>query len=442
MWGARWHRRAALALALLAGAGAALEQCSCDCCEVEVQRDELESRFECALAEPGTTSTSPFRAQRAQCGSLCQQNGRDNILTASEVPEVDSQRFCYFECEPRPLSSRSPQSGDMCRPLAKKDRRAVRDKSGNAVPPNEAPELAAHFLARRSAAATAGAAAGQAAAAAWARKRRAAAAAVARRHARAGGAVEPWSTVGESAQEESARVADMALEAERHEKSVAESAKEVKGLAAKAIAAVPVASAAVEAAKLASLQAFQAEEGVRNMRDDVLKAARSEAAEVVQDTLKEMKAEARAEAKTEAIKKAKALKAKMLEEAPAAGAAAALPYVEAMKRAGAAAAAWQKSADGLTAKSASVQAEASALFGQANQFNAVGDAASAQKVMQQANMMMNMAVGLNSKANSFYGTAKGITDSLPLYGPEAAAASYHAEVMLNPDLPPPSPPIV
>ncbi len=82
------------------------------------------------------------------------------------------------------------------------------------------------------------------------------------------------------------------------------------------------------------------------------------------------------------------------------------------------------------------------LLGEANSYQSLGDAAAAQKKMQQAHGLMHTAIGLSSAADGMYGTAGGIMGGLGGYANQAVAAGYHAEYMLNPDMPPPPQPIV
>jgi len=447
---------------LLAAAGRATGACSCDCCEVEQQRGEGEgeSRFECAMSDKGTQYSSPFRAQVSRCGNLCQQSAQDNVLTATEVQDIDTQRFCYFECEPRPVAKdRGPTKGDFCRPLSRGERKSVKDASGNAVPPNESPQLVTHFLASKSKAVVGNAGA------VWAMRIKAARRALAAQRSSAAGSAGAqaaaselggapagapaaagtapmWASIDAEAQDQSAKVAEWAEATAKSAKNTEFDAISVEKIANKAEASVPAAIAKAELAKEASLKAYQDEEGVRKVRDTVLDLARDTAFEVIPEVLGEMKEQDRAEAKTEALSKAKILKGKMLDEAPKAAAAAAKPYEDAMKRAAATAAAWSTRGDGLSGQSSSMQMQSQLSLQQANSFASVGNQAEAQKMMQQAQLQMNMAMGLNAQATKFYATAKSIMDTLGGYMGEAAAAAYHAQVMLDPDAPPPSPPIV
>merc|ERR1719191_1959191 len=113
-----------------------------------------------------------------------------------------------------------------------------------------------------------------------------------------------------------------------------------------------------------------------------------------------------------------------------------------MKRAAATAKEYAGRGDKVTAKSVEVQMEAQMLLGQSNTWITLGDNAKAEKLLQQSHMLMNEAVGLAGTANAFYGEAQAIMKTMPLYQGQAAAASYNAEVTLNPDAPPPPPPLV
>eukprot|EP00397_Hematodinium_sp_SG-2012_P046135 GEMP01052025.1.p1 GENE.GEMP01052025.1~~GEMP01052025.1.p1 ORF type:complete len:203 (+),score=69.27 GEMP01052025.1:557-1165(+) len=192
----------------------------------------------------------------------------------------------------------------------------------------------------------------------------------------------------------------------------------------------------------AAKQAYKAERLTEELRDEVREAAHRAAEDVMRETIEAVKNEERARAKKKAEAEAEKLKTKMLEEAPKAAAEAMKPYNDALGRAAATAGEYSKRGDGLSGQSVSLQFEAQMLIGQANQWQSVGETAKAQKLMQQAHQLMDMALGLSGQANSMYNTGKKIMGTLGGYANEAAQAAYHAEVMMNPDAPPPPPPLV
>lgn len=135
---------------------AQLASCSCDCCEVGRRREEEQAEqaakrsgidndhFECAyLPTPGYKTNAP------RCENLCIRDAGDSLLTASEDSEMDTQRYCFFECEPAPPMHQMPTPGDTCRPLSKTEKKEVRDGSGNAKDPMET-GATMHFLASHS----------------------------------------------------------------------------------------------------------------------------------------------------------------------------------------------------------------------------------------------------------------------------------------------------
>ena len=79
---------------------------------------------------------------------------------------------------------------------------------------------------------------------------------------------------------------------------------------------------------------------------------------------------------------------------------------------------------------------------EANQFSALGETAKGQAALQQGHLAAKGAADLAAAADGNYGKAKSIMGSLGGYAQEAAAAAYHAEFLLNPDMPPPPTPIV
>mmetsp|Transcript_53823 Transcript_53823/g.125818 ORF Transcript_53823/g.125818 Transcript_53823/m.125818 type:complete len:308 (-) Transcript_53823:77-1000(-) len=123
--------------------GQPLDTCSCDCCDAEPRREEQQGTaggmmlLECAYTAGGQTG---------QCGEMCTRLRNDVLLQAAEAAEIDMQRFCFFECAPHAPAPRRPQAGDPCRQLSHIEARAVRDLSGNAVPPMESQSLKHLFL--------------------------------------------------------------------------------------------------------------------------------------------------------------------------------------------------------------------------------------------------------------------------------------------------------
>jgi len=156
----------------------------------------------------------------------------------------------------------------------------------------------------------------------------------------------------------------------------------------------------------------------------------------------ELKARTWTVEKAKALKKAAALKTKMLKEAPEAGKKAAAPYIDAMGRAAAVANEYTKRGDGLIGQSVVLQGEAGLKMGEANSYSNLGDMVKSQATLQMAHQTMDLAKSLAGAADGNYGKAKSIMSTLGGYASEAAAAQYHAEYMLNPDLPPPPAPLV
>merc|ERR1719183_2020479 len=70
-----------------------LAACSCDCCEVQSRREDTK-QFQCAYSQMAL-----FQSSASRCDSLCRQEARDDVLTTAQAPEMDTERFCFFECE-------------------------------------------------------------------------------------------------------------------------------------------------------------------------------------------------------------------------------------------------------------------------------------------------------------------------------------------------------
>ncbi|CAK0846880.1 unnamed protein product [Prorocentrum cordatum] len=263
--------------------GAARGACHCGCCEVEVRRgqDSLEGsgRLECTYAEPGLRYASPFRAPAAACESLCLRPAADQVLTAVEAPDMDTQRFCFFECKPsrnitegagkeapRRGAQRPDWRGAACEPLGLLEAQEVRDPSGNALPPMEQAHLVASFLpggARGSASAAGGPASRQ-----------------------------PGPTA-ERPEGERFGLAGRATEAAAE---AAQAARRTEELSSREDAALSAGRAAVEDARRAAQRALRAESQARALRDRVRQEVRQEAFGMVPQVLRSVRREALAEA--------------------------------------------------------------------------------------------------------------------------------------------------
>lgn len=430
---ARWARSPApLLLLLLAPAPAAPQappgassssRCRCDCCEVQPAGTDA---LECALIEADEENTrflSPYRAQRPHCGALCAVDPYDSVLQAAESSEVDFQRFCFYECRPGP----GAWPGGACVRLGEAEQRALaKEPSGNArggiyAQPSRPPAPALKVGALPPAPA-AFAASGESA---W-------------HHARRAGAVAtaPWDALKESGQL-GLRAEEAALIAQADAKSATTSGATVQKLVKVNGGLMPSAITYAETAAEAAREAHSGEEFLvdldKDVREQVIKAAR----DVIGETLSSMKAAARAAAKEEGAKKGKALYEKMKEMAPKASAAAMIPWNEAKARAGKFAGDYVKAGDAAVAASSSAQMDATIELGGANMWNAMGEAAKAQKMTQQAHMKMNLAAAMNGAANANFNAAKNIVGTIPAYDAMALQAAYHDAVLWDPDWPPP-----
>lgn len=474
-------RSAALAAS---SASSTLSACSCDCCEVEVQRVDGGAAFvdlatgterlECVLAESGLAPTSSFRAQNA-CGALCLRGTQDEVLRAAEVPEMDTQRFCFFECAPdRKLSEgRDPKKGDACRALGQEEAQEVGgDESGNGVPPNEQAEVSSLFLAHRPAAPRASLAvssqrlAASSSAEARAAAQEAAAEEVERAVAegRAAGAgdlvlpapapapgpapgVEPWVSIADPAPENMGRIAEMAEETARTARSAEEDVDKIKQLADKSNIALPTALAAVDDAKNAARKAVAEEKKIRAIRDQLLREGRKEAFTMVPKLLKEITARAHTQIRVENIKEAPARQRLYMQQAKAAGEAAKKRWRDAEKRASEIAGEWAERGDQFAKQAADLTREAEdmqgtaddPMLGKANQLAQVGDYKGAQSLVIRAHKYLDQARDFNAKAEHAWNTAQSIEATLPGYERQAEEDAYHAEAMMDPYAKPPVP---
>merc|ERR1719156_29777 len=159
---------------------------------------------------------------------------------------------------------------------------------------------------------------------------------------------------------------------------------------------------------------------------------------VIESTLKSVVQEAHKAAEAKFKAEGEKLGQDMKAAAPAAGVKAMKPYLDGMNGAAKAAGEWVKQGDGASGLSFQLGLAAGFTMQQANQWNALGDFPRAQSMMRQSMETNEAARGLAGAAQGAYDTAAGITNTLLGYVPMAGAAQYHAEYMLNPEMPPPA----
>lgn len=420
--------------------------CHCDCCITEVQRgsslavlppgtsgDGPPDRLQCAWAPPSELGSAGPTGER--CGSLCQRpktGSKDDILTAAQDPSMDTQRFCFFECEPKPLqtpttpTNAKPQPGDPCGPLSQSEAVAVNASDGNALPPMEVPQVMSHFLLARKTS-------GNAAMKIHSQSKTAVTTAA---------ASPPWLSVSKPAQETNAAVVNWAKEAEQEAATARAAFLKINEVATAAGGGLAAATKAAADAQKAAELADQAEARVKAILEGMRRKAKEAAMSAVPAVMAKMRAEYEKKAKEEAYKKAGEMDRKMKEEAPHAGDAARQPWDDAMMRAAETAADYLKAGDELAKESRELQVVAQREQTQAGQYMRLGYVKKAQELAVQARTEMNKAIALNGQANSDYGKLESITKTLDFYPDAAAAAAYRAEVMVNPNAMPPPPPLV
>lgn len=416
-----------------------LASCSCDCCEVGRRREEEQAEeaakrsgvfidhFECAYSQaPGYASNAP------RCDNLCRQDPEDSVVTATSVSEMDSQRFCFLECEPSPSRHKLLQPGDLCRPLSKREKAEVRDSTGNARDPMET-SATMHFLANRPSKSENSLEAPKPLSA------------VAMSSAVEKGApkvAKPWESISAPISEQVAKVVEWVDVAKKSAGLAGAEAKKVKELAGKASGTMGGVIAHVGQTKVALDSVLGMEKRIRQLRDVLWQRAQKAAKQEVPKIMKEIRAAADKKAEAAAKKKAIVFEKAMKKKAKVESAKAAKVYTDVMAGAGKTAADYAKVGDSLIGQSATLQMNAGLAQGSANQYITIGDMPEAQKLMQQSRSDMNMALSLNGAATGMYDKANKITGQLGAYAGQAAMAAFHAQVMYDPKAVPPPPPLV
>lgn len=377
---------------------------------------------------------------------MCTQEAGDSLLTTAVGSEMDTERFCFFECEPAPKIDKSSatKAGDSCRHLSKVEENAVKDASGNAVAPMETAATMSHFLESKKPKVTAVALGDRIVKGAvdLASIGVAHAAAAAAKPEKPPKKAKPWASVGDPIGEQVAKVVEWAKEAQTAAAKSAVDAAKVKDAGTKASGSMTNVLAEVGNAKAAMDQAVGTEKKISSLYNRIYKRAKDTAMQMVPGILKEMREKAQKEADKKAKIKAKLTEKKLKKKGHDEAAKASKIYMDQMAAAGKSAAEYAKLGDGLIAQSASAQMNAGLMAGQANGMVRLGNQAEAEKLFQQSRMDMNTALGLNAQATGMYNTANKITAQLPAYAGQAAAAGYHAQVMYDPEAVPPPPPLV
>jgi hypothetical protein len=195
------------------------------------------------------------------------------------------------------------------------------------------------------------------------------------------------------------------------------------------------------AAKDAEEKATRASTLLRSARDLVeidREGADRSAHSVMESTIKGVVDAAHKAAEAKFKAEGEKLGQEMKAAAPAAGVKAMKPYLDGMTGAAKNAGEWVKQGDAASGLSFQLGLAAGFTMQQANQWNALGDFPRAQSMIRQSMETNEAARGLAGAAQGAYDTAAGITSHLLDYVPMAGAAQYHAEYMLNPEMPPPA----
>lgn len=374
--------------------------CTCDCCEVE-QRQTPDAPLGCAFAQVNPSFRSPYRVQHS-CSDLCVHNSTDKIITDVEESQMDTQRFCWFECEPK-----VDTVGGVC---AKKQNKAQ-------AHPSKAPPKAVDVVHHKKRAAH------LARGSTWHRM-------VASHMATK---AEPWPSMANDASEIGLRAeAESKQAAKQRAAAMAAAAASAKTAATNA-KIMPSLKSSLEQSITESRHAHAAEKYATDLVKEVQISTSQAAHDVIEQALEQVRDQAHAEAKVEAEKKAKALMLKLLAEIPAAAKAASKPYIDAMNRAHAYAGQYEELANGLVGKAMGLQLNAKMTLGGANAWNSLGETGKAQSSFQQAHQMMDLAVMFTKQAGAFYSASAEVLSHDSEWIAESMQASYHATLMRNPD---------
>ncbi|CAD7922592.1 unnamed protein product [Amoebophrya sp. A25] len=416
---------------------AGVPDCRCDCCNVERaaenaallskqldgrpgESDVIEIECDARVITPADVKEAKYFLQKKRISSCrqskCLPPAGDLILDAGEAALLDLARFCRAECEP----AEAKQGGE-CK------RRLNSERSAHQ-------RAFVHFAAKRKAAKEGVSLVSQE------RKNEQRTAASTQASSAFTKALEGLLEKGKAVAQNAERLEQQTVAAEQRAKkdaALVEAAREKNREAAES--SLPALLLEVQNAQVGAGRAVRE---VRKLSTAVSEAAEEAAADQVTGTLEDVEAQSLREEKKTAEEKAAKTKDEMVGKAAAEGDKASQAYVDAQTRAADRAAEYQKRGDEFAALSNQWQQESTLAVNNANQLSLLGKTYEAERQMAHAKFMMEQAGGLTGTAQNLYEVAERITESLPLYAAQASAANYHAQFMLNPDVPAPRPPII
>mmetsp|Transcript_13451 Transcript_13451/g.30167 ORF Transcript_13451/g.30167 Transcript_13451/m.30167 type:complete len:404 (+) Transcript_13451:114-1325(+) len=402
--------RQGLVLAILAVGHEHFETCSCECCEAELLTG---ADFTCSPLFGDDARLAPgeggeFRSVPLQCPQYC-----------SNGIQLDYSTFCYEGCAPA-----SYRKGASCgEPTARLSHQYLMSKASALAPkvprqPVQAPKQVAvvqHVATR----------------------------AQGRFRLQGDPAKDPdWMKITAKGPSIASRAQAEAKNVDKLSTLAIEKQAEILKVTLGSQNAVDPVQSSTDKAAESAREAYKVEEEAEEIAESAREAAKEAARSVIKDEAKKLMKDEDEAAKQKGKKLGDELEKTFEPEGKKAAAEAQKPYMEAMDRVGKMAEQYVKAADGMSAHSANLQMEANMQLGDAYTWQMQGNLVKAQNIIQDAHGKMNLAISEAHDANGMYQYAQKLMGSLGDYERMAAAAAYHAEVLKNPDAPPPPKPIV
>lgn len=385
----------------------------------------VNARLQCAYAQESTYVLS-VNAGPPVCSGECALSNRHAV-----AGEMDTERFCFMECEPKVTPSRFVDDRKSCEPISEAAKRE-RDSNGDPIAPMNNVRLARKFLSNSPTQTVL--ATGFAAIATGATLSTSAPPPSPETPA-----FKEWSSVTSVAAGQASKTSKLAQEVEATAALASVEAKKVSELSQRAeLSSAQVAHGERKISKAASQKAVAAEVQLRAIRDATAHVAHEAAMREMELALPSLMEASREKSGVEALSRAEVMQAKLAVLVPKAAEQASQPYIDVMEEKKRVAAEYEARVGELQRNAETEQLAAGTFGKQADAYMQVGNLDEAKQFLRQTRVSANRASYFSQQAREFDRHAKSIFASLPEDSKMAGRAAYFAEKMLIPDVQPPT----
>lgn len=385
----------------------------------------VNARLQCAYAQESTYVLS-VNAGPPVCSGECALSNRHAV-----AGEMDTERFCFMECEPKVTPSRFVDDRKSCEPISEAAKRE-RDSNGDPIAPMNNVRLARKFLSNSPTQTVL--ATGFAAIATGATLSTSAPPPPSPETP----AFKEWSSVTSVAAGQASKASKLAQEVEATAALASVEAKKVSELSQRAELSSAQVLEALHSAEAASQKAVAAEVQLRAIRDATAHVAHEAAMREMELALPSLMEASREKSGVEALSRAEVMQAKLAVLVPKAAEQASQPYIDVMEEKKWVAAEYEARVGELQRNAETEQLAAGTFGKQADAYMQVGNLDEAKQFLRQSRVSANRASYFSQQAREFDRHAKSIFASLPEDSKMAGRAAYFAEKMLIPDVQPPT----